>query len=71
MKYSATVMVFALLILRSTPASAQLVEAECATEWPGLPFPEEMFLDLAQSQGLDPAWRQFSAPDAATLFRPC
>ena len=64
MRRLATGMVFTLLLLRLTPASAQLVEAECATSWPGLPFPEELFLELAQSKGLDVAWRQFSGPDA-------
>jgi len=64
MKRPATVMEFALLLLWLTPASAQLVEAECATSWPGFPFPEGMFLADAQSNGLDIAWRDFSATDA-------
>jgi len=64
MKRPATVIVFALLLLWLTPANAQLVEAECATYWPGLPFPEAMFLEHAQSKGLDLALREFSAPDA-------
>ena len=70
MRRLATGMVFTLLLLRLTPASAQLVEAECATSWPGLPFPEELFLELAQSKGLDNAWRQFSGPDAVRAGYP-
>ena len=49
MRRLATGMVFTLLLLRLTPASAQLDEAECSTSWPGLPFPEELFLELAQN----------------------
>lgn len=70
MQRPATVMVFALLLLRMTPASAQLVEAECATSWPAFPFPEGMSLDIAQRQGVDVAWRKFSAPDAVRAGHP-
>jgi hypothetical protein len=71
MKRSSTVTTFALLLLlRLTAASAQLVEADCATSWPGFPFPEAMFLDHAQSKGLDIAWREFSAPDAVRAGQP-
>src|SRR5688572_1765121 len=70
MKRPAVVMVFGLLLLRLTPASAQLVEAECATSWPFFPFPEAMFLDYAHDKGFDIAWRRFSAPDSVRAGQP-
>jgi hypothetical protein len=64
MQRSTTATVFALLLLRFTSASAQLVEAECESYWPGFPFPEALFLEKARNKGLDVVWREFSAPDA-------
>ena len=63
MKRPASTML-ALLLLKLTPVSAQLVESECATAWPGFPFPEGIFLETAQRTGLDPALLQFATRDA-------
>jgi hypothetical protein len=62
--------ILALLLLKLTPVSAQLVEAECATAWPGFPFPEGIFLETAQRNGLDPALLQFAARDAVRGGQP-
>ena len=65
MKRPATVMVFALLLLRLTPASAQLVEAECATVMARLSLSRgDVSRRMRKAKGLDIAWRQFSAPDS-------
>ena len=58
------------LLLHLAPANAQLVEAECPTSWPFMPFPEGMVLDYAQSKGFDIAWKQFSAPDSVRAGQP-
>jgi hypothetical protein len=70
LKHPATVIVFALLQQLPAPATAQLAEAECATSWPGFPFPEGIFLESAQRTGLDPALLQFATRDAVRGGQP-
>ena len=71
MKRPTTITALALvLLLRLAPANAQLVEAECPTSWPFMPFPEGMVLDYAHSKGFDIAWKQFSAPDSVRAGQP-
>jgi hypothetical protein len=70
MKGPTTITVFAIVLLRLSPASAQLVEAECGASWPGFPFPESIYLERAQSIGLDVALREFAAADSVRGGKP-
>src|SRR5262245_2417635 len=70
MKHPTPVAVLALLLLHPLSASAQLAEAECASSWPGFPFPEGIYLESAQRNGIDPAWLQYAARDAVRRGEP-
>ena len=60
----------AFLLLWLTPATAQLVEAEC-WEWPpGLPFPDSLYMERARNFGVDVVWREFAAKGAIRAGQP-
>lgn len=70
MKRRAAVSLLALLLLKLTPANAQLIPAQCATSWPGFPFPEGLFLDKAQNHGLESALLQYAVRDSLRAGQP-